>query len=103
MANYRQIHVSIWKDEWFLDLDPDEKLLFIYLFSNESASLAGIYKLALKVIAFETNLPIDFVKKTLAKFEKAGKVYYREGVIWVKNLRKYNRGSSKVDIRIQTD
>ena len=103
MANYRQIHVSIWKDEWFLDLEPNEKLLFIYLFSNESASLSGIYKIAIKVIAFESGLPIDFVRSTLAKFEQQDKVYYRNGVVWVKNLRKYNKGSSKVDIRVQAD
>lgn len=31
MANYRQIHTQIWRDNWFLDLEADEKLLFIYL------------------------------------------------------------------------
>jgi hypothetical protein len=103
MANYRQIHVSIWKDEWFLELEPDEKLLFIYLFSNESASLSGLYKLALKVICFETCLEKAFVLKTLKKFEQADKVYYREGVVWVKNMAKYNKGSAKVELRVIAD
>lgn len=103
MANYRQIHVSIWKDSWFLDLEPDEKLLFIYLFSNESASLSGLYKLALKVICFETCLDKAFVTKTLAKFEKADKVYYRDDTVWVKNMTKYNRGSTKVELRVISD
>ena len=104
MANFRQIHVSIWKDPWFLDLEPDEKLLFIYLFSNESTSLAGIYEIAFKVICFETNLSGEFVSKTLEKFEKADKVYYRDGIVWVKNLRKYNSSKSdKVLIRVQND
>lgn len=104
MANFRQIHVSIWKDPWFLDLEPDEKLLFIYLFSNESTSLAGIYEIAFKVICFETNLSGEFVSKTLDKFEKAEKVYYRDGIVWVKNLRKYNSSrSDKVKTRIESD
>lgn len=103
MANYRQIHVSIWKDDWFLDLDRGEKLFFVYLFSNELASLAGIYKLPLRVMAFETGLDILEVQNYLDKFEKVEKVYYRDGVIWVKNLRKYNQGSSKVETRIQKD
>lgn len=103
MANYRQIHVSIWKDEWFLDLSPHEKLLFIYLFSNESASLSGIYKLALRVICFETCLPTKKVLDALEKFANIDKVHYQDGIVWVKNLRKYNRGSSKVDKRIEND
>ena len=104
MANYRQIHVSLWKDEWFLDLEPDEKLLFIYLFSNESTSLAGIYRLAFKVICFETGLTPEFVKKTLKKFDDDQKVYYDDGVVWVVNMRRYHETKSiKVQTRIRND
>ena len=67
MAGYRQIHTQIWKDEWFLDLEPQAKLLFIYLFGNENTSLSGIYKLPLKVILFETGLDKEYVVNTLKK------------------------------------
>lgn len=105
MANYRQIHVKMWKqDGWFLDLGPMEKLLFIYCFSNECASIAGIYELPRRVIEFETGLSSEFVTKTLQDFERDGKVYYQDGVIWVKNLRKYNENTSpKVLTRIEND
>lgn len=104
MAEYRQIHTSIWKDSWFLDLEPDEKLLFIYLFSNESTSVAGIYKIATKVIAFETGLEHTVVKTILDRFAQAGKVLVEGEVIWVKNLRKYNATRSpKVAQRIAHD
>lgn len=103
MANYRQIHVSIWKDQWFLDLNSNEKLLFIYLFSNELASLAGIYKLPIKVIQFETDLSFDFINMTLDKFREDNKVYFEDGIVFILNMRKYNKGSSKVETRIQND
>lgn len=103
MANYRQIHVSIWKDTWFLDLEPDEKLLFIYLFSNENTSLSGLYKIAMRVIAFETGLSEKFVKDTLDKFAEQSKVLYEGDIVWVKNLRKYNRGGATVEKRIASD
>ncbi len=44
MADFRNIHTHIWKDAWFCELQPDEKLLFIYLFSNERASVCGMYE-----------------------------------------------------------
>jgi len=104
MANYRQIHVRLWKDEWFLDLEPEEKLLFIYLFSNESTSLAGIYKLAFKVICFETGLDADYVQSALDKFAEQGKVRYEDGIVWVVNMRRYHETSSiKVQTRIKND
>jgi hypothetical protein len=104
MANYRQVHVRLWKDEWFLDLEPEEKLLFIYLFTNESTSLAGIYKIAFKVICFESGLDKDYVQSALDKFKQKGKVYYQDGVVWVLNMRRYHETkSSKVQTRIQND
>jgi hypothetical protein len=104
MANYRQIHTQIWRDDWFFGLDPREKLLFMYLFANDSASLSGIYKLPKPIIAFETGLTAPFVDKALDKFEQAGKVIYREGIVWVINLGKYhNYKNPKVDARITAD
>ena len=104
MANYRQIHVSILKDEWFLDLLPEEKLLFIYLFSNESTSLAGIYKIAFRVICFETGLSEAFVNETLKKFAEYKKVIYEDGIVWVKNMRRHHETSSdRVQTRIKND
>ena len=96
MSYYRQIHTSIWKDEDFLDSTPEEKLLFIYFFSNESTTLSGLYKIPLRVIAFETNLSMDFIKITLKKFEKLEKIFYRDGMVFVKNFQKYNKGGDTV-------
>jgi hypothetical protein len=104
MAEYRQIHTRIWKDSWFLSLEPAHKLLFIYLFGNERASVAGIYELPLPVICFETGLDESVVQAGLAVFIQAGKVLYENDVVWVVNLRKYNdSGSGKVRVKIDKD
>lgn len=96
MADYRQIHTSIWKDQWFMDLDPSEKLLFIYLFSNEQASMSGLYKVPPKVIAFETGLDMQQVRDAMAKFDRDGKVHYdwSTGTVWVCNMPKYHEARS---------
>ena len=104
MANYRQIHVKIWKDNWFLDLTPEEKLLYVYLFSNELTSLSGIYQISLKVIAFETGLDYKWVVDAMLNFQAQGKIKYEDGYIWIKNLRKYHETSSpKVQTHINND
>jgi hypothetical protein len=106
MAQYRQIQVSAWRqDEWFVELPALDKLLFIYLFSNESASVSGIYKaLPLRVMAFETGIDEDYITDALERFEQAGKVYCRDGWIWVVNLRKINASNSpKVQKSIEGD
>lgn len=104
MAEFRNIHTRIWKDEWFSELPTDAKLLFIYLFSNERASVCGMYELPIKFMAFETGLEAARIIELLAEFQASAKVYYRDGVVWVVNLRKYNETSSgKVFGRIVKD
>ena len=104
MANYRQIHVSIWKDEWFLGLEPEKKLLFVYLFSNSETTIAGLYKIAFPVICFETGLSGEYVKAALSEFEEEDKIMYGSGVMWIKNMRKFHSSNSpKVLTRIRTD
>lgn len=104
MADYRQVHMRMWKDPWISDLEPGEKLVFLYLLTNERTSVSGIYELPLKYIAFETGLDQDTVSSILAKFEVCGKIRYENGVVWIKNYRKYQENKSpKVKQRIAID
>jgi len=90
MADYRQIHTCIWKDSWFIELESDQKLLFIYLFSNERANLTGLYDLSLRVVAFETGLDMPTIESGLAMFAEANKVFYEDGMVWVPTLLRHN-------------
>lgn len=94
MAGYRQIHTQIWKDEWYIDLSPKEKLIFVYLFSNELASISGIYKIPVRVISNETGVVYEDVLVILEDFERQGKIMYADGVLWVKNMSKFHANAS---------
>jgi len=101
MANFRQIHCSIWKDPWFIDLTPTEKLIFIYFITNDMSTLSGIYEISISVIVFETGIRRAYIEDALKRFAKDRKVYYEDGIIWVKNLRRYHATrSDTVRIRI---
>lgn len=95
MANYRQIHTQIWRDNWFLDLEPDEKLLFIYLFSNDNSNLAGLYELHEKIIALETGLAKSRIDEIIAKFEADKKALYKDGIVWIVNMQRYHSNAGE--------
>ena len=102
MAEYRQIHIQIWKDSWFLGLESDLKLLFIYLFSNERSELSGVYELPMAVIAFETGLSDETIEEGLRYFEASGKVAcdFESSYVWVRNLLRYNaKNTGSIKIR----
>jgi hypothetical protein len=106
MADYRQLHTKTWVDSWFLELTPEQKLLFIHLFSNARASVCGLYELPIRVLSFETGLERPVIEKCLELFAHAGKVYYdfQTSVVWVVHMAKYQSSSSpKLKTRIEAD
>lgn len=83
---YRQIHVDIWDDPWFLELDAEGKLLFIYLFSNKRTNVIGLYEIARKAIAFESGLPLEIIERLLDEFAEMGKIHTIDSWVWVPKL-----------------
>jgi hypothetical protein len=101
-AELRSVQTRMWReDEWFQSLPTDARLLFIYLFTNPSASVSGIYRLPLRTIEFESGIPGKRVKELLAEFSAANKVHFEDGVVWVVKMRE-NQIPGKVVGTVQT-
>jgi hypothetical protein len=93
MSGYRPIYKKIWKDPDFEELNPDDKLLFMYLFTNDATNESGIYPLTAKTAANETGIPLPTVAQRFNNGFYKNVVYDNEHrLIFVKNLRKYNTG-----------
>lgn len=111
MADYRSVQTRMWReDEWFQELDVEARLLWIYLFTNPSASPAGIYRLSLRTMAFESGVSYEAAQDLMRQFATDGKAYYEDGVVWVVNMRRLQfptliDGSKEwqTGIRIQRD
>jgi hypothetical protein len=73
-----------------VELGAVEKLLFIYLFSNSRACLTGIHDLSLRTAAFEADLSVEEVTRIVARFQRDGRVYYEDGLVWVPIWLRYN-------------
>jgi len=75
MATQRYISTSFWDDKWIMELDPSEKLLYLYLLTNPLTNIAGIYKITEKRISFDTGFTPDTVRHIFEKFQKANKAH----------------------------
>ncbi len=106
-AEFRSVQTRMWReDEWYQSLPTDARLLFIYFFTNPSASISGIYRLPLRTVEFESGIPMARIQELLAIFSAAGKVHYEDGTVWVVRMRENQipgNISPKVQIRLDKD
>ena len=100
MIKLRSINTKFWEDSFVEELPPNEKLLFIYLLTNFSTNLLGVYEITLKRISYDTGLNFETVRKGLERFRKAKKVIYEDGFIILPNFLKHQRLNSNMKIGV---
>jgi len=94
MAEYKQLKIRIWQDNWFLSLSTNEKLLWLFILTNENCHVSGFYELS--EVLIEPLTGIKDWDKILLKFVVSEKIYYGHGWIYIKNYKKHQPVSSKV-------
>ena len=100
MATQRYISTSFWDDEWIGGLDPSEKLLYLYLMTNPETNIAGIYKLSMRRMCFDTGFNTDTVGHILGKFKAAGKAFFFQEYIIIPTWPKHQRWETRNGIRL---
>ena len=63
----RIIESDIWKDSKFKRLNPRQKLLWLYLLTNENSTSVGVYHISFDEMSFELKLDEDEIKQNLMK------------------------------------
>lgn len=86
----RSINTTFRSDTWIENLDPLEKLLFIYIFTNDRCSWSWCSEITIKKIGYETGIDKDMVLKILGRFEEVWKIKYINWYILIKNFLKYH-------------
>ena len=89
MSKLRSVNTHFWQDNYIIDLDPIEKLLFLYLLSNPQTNMLGIYELHIRRISFDTGIDKDMVIKIFDRFTKANKAKYKDGYVILRNFIKH--------------
>jgi hypothetical protein len=101
MAKLRSVSTAFWSDPYVEGLTPTQKLLFLYLITNEKTNMIGIYESSSRKISFETGINEADVKKSLDQFTKDGKVKSVGNWILLANYMKhqnYNTNMKKAAI-----
>ena len=101
MAKQRIVNTRFWEDYYVSNLDPTEKLLFLYFLTNPHTEICGIYEIPLKTVAVDTGLDKEMVEKIIARFSKDGKIFYIDGWICIKNFTKHQTINPSVEKGIQ--
>jgi hypothetical protein len=85
----RSVNTKIWCDQWFESISVEEKLLWLYLLTNQYTNMVGVYEITLKRISFETSIPFGSLSKAFEGFERLNKAFFIENHIviinWIKN------------------
>lgn len=97
----RVVNTRFWIDDYISNLDPVEKLMFLYFLTNPMTDICGVYEIPLKVVAVETGIDRDMVHKIIKRFEKDGKIYYKNGWVGIKNFQKHQSMNPSVKAGIE--
>jgi len=88
----RIIQTRFWEDDFVMKLSVDARLVFMYLLTNSSIGLTGIYEKPIGLIAVFVGISTARVENALN--ELSGKVIYDNGWVVLVNAFKYNNYAS---------
>lgn len=75
-----------------------EKLLFLYLLTNESAGLSGCFEIVIEQIVLDTGVQKKKVVEVLKKLEKDEKIIFRDDWMVLLNFQKHQKLNTNMGI-----
>jgi hypothetical protein len=97
----RYVSTSFWTDPYILDrLDPIEKLLYLWLLTNDRSNIAGIYEISMKKISIESGIEKDNCDKILKRFVADNKLYLMDGWVMIYNVFKHQNYNKSMIIGV---
>jgi hypothetical protein len=91
MSKLRSVNTHFWMDNYIVDLDPIEKLLFLYLLTNDQTNMLGVYEINIRRIAFDTGIDKDMVAKIFERFSRDDRASYIDGYVILHKFLKHQK------------
>src|SRR5215475_8216308 len=96
MSKKRMINTRFWSDSFVVDkLNALDRLLFLYLLTNDKANIIGIYEIPLRTAAFETGIEKDNLEKMLERLSP--KIEYFDGWVYIRRYVDNQQENPKVE------
>lgn len=89
MSKLRSVNTGFWSDNYIIELEPTDKLLFLYLLTNEKTNMLGIYEIHIRKISFDTGINRERIAKGFEAFTKDKKASYIDGYVCMHNFTKH--------------
>ena len=82
----------MWRKPGFRQFSANARYVFVYLLTNPSSNLAGLFQCSLDTICFDTGLVKASAKKAMAELTDAGKVMFddKQGIVFITNWLRHN-------------
>lgn len=96
MSKKRYIRDEMWNDDWFFDLSTEQKLVWIFLLTNERCNVAGVYKLNRQWAAGVVGVEKNVFDATLDAFSDAKKILLVDQWVIVINFVKHQADNPSV-------
>lgn len=87
----KPIYPKIWADDYFNNLEVDEKLLFIYYITNQRSTIIFVYECPDRVASFETGIARERVVEIRDKLDKDKKVRSYREYVYLVNSHRYEK------------
>lgn len=85
----RIVETKFWKDNYVVDLSPEEKLLYLFFLTSERVNILHCYEVTDREIAFDTGIDTPIIRGVKKKFEKDGKLSFYKNYVCLINAYKY--------------
>lgn len=97
MSKQRVIKDEMWDDEWFYELDPSEKLVWVFLLTNPRNNIAGVYQLSRRWAANATGFDRDVFDSIITRFVRDSRLKTHEEWVVIVNFHKHQSKNPKVE------
>lgn len=96
MAKLRSVNTKFWDDSYIINLDPHQKLLYLYFLTNPLTNISGVYEISLKRVEFDTKIVESLISSILEKFKEDRKITYKDEWLVIHNFIKNQSLNPKV-------
>ncbi|MBK8092241.1 MAG: hypothetical protein IPK32_09765 [Verrucomicrobiaceae bacterium] len=100
MDKNRYVNTRFWDDTYVIRLNPNEKLLFLYLLTNPLTTPGGVYELTARRAAMDTGLSQKEITAAFDQFEHDGKIVQHNGWIGIVNFLRHQNPNPNMRIGI---